>query len=757
MAKKSVRRVAPPSVKQAAKKAATSQRPNWLMMVYMQAGDTPGLDAVAVHDLREMERGVNENVEVIVQMNRNWPDAPLRFHIARRGSQVITRPLPAASQNTNMGTKEALGEFLKIARRHDAKRYCLVLWGHAYGLGFGRDHDDALTLENLRKALSSQNGKKLDLLGANACAMSYAEAAYELRGATEYLVASEIAVPLAGWPYETILKCITKDTTSEQLGTVIADAYVSHFNSSLGGERVAMTLSCPPRAVELKEDLTTLADALHAAVRSGGTASQRLMHLRSAFRTTAFGDVRPVIDLKSLCEEIGDLCDDLKVLEGKVLTDLKNAADRLKRFVTPQREETVRFVSTVPPVTPQNRTRKESLPFVVFHKRHSDLDGLHGMGIFAPFVSTDNDLRRLGLLNKNGHNRRGNHDNEKDGRSQYEHLELVMGTNWPRLVYDDLRQEISAETLSGLDQVGIVRPADRSAVANMFASIDGAFQKLSRSVAVSRERLRRILEKKANGRSTRNDGWSGTVVGRLRSLRLQEQDIEAWWGGLAKEGNGNNGQLSAVAKKQVAPGLDEMISSFDKVERALAALVKGTRNSLIHSQFGLGPPKDTGTMGPPKDTGTMGPPKDTGTMGPPKDTGTMGPPKDTGTMGPPKDTGTMGPNGQTMVELTGLFRTVADAMLQLQAATRTVERATAAALTGASRSYVSKNDRDYAALTPALQAFDALDETCELARATVMRVLSDPTYGLGPGLELSVADRQTLADLGGVTTRQLGL
>ena len=53
-------------------------------------------------------------------------------------------------------------------------------------------------------------------------------------------------------------------------------------------------------------------------------------------------------------------------------------------------------------------------------------------------------------------------------------------------------------------------------------------------------------------------------------------------------------------------------------------------------------------------------------MGPPKDTGTMGPPKDTGTMGPPKDTGTMGPNGQAMLELTGLFRTVADAMLQLQ-------------------------------------------------------------------------------------------
>ena len=234
MAKKSVRKVSPPSVKQPARKAATKRRPNWLMMVYMQAGDTPGLDAVAVRDLREMERGVNENVEVIVQMNRNWPDAPLRFHIARTGSGVLTNPLGAAPPDTIMGTMEALADFLTIARKYPAQRYCLVLWGHAYGLGFGRDHDEALTLDDLRKALRSQNGKKLELLGANACAMSYAEAAYELREATDYLVASEIAVPLAGWPYETILKSITQKTTSEQLGTVITDAYVSHFNSSLG-------------------------------------------------------------------------------------------------------------------------------------------------------------------------------------------------------------------------------------------------------------------------------------------------------------------------------------------------------------------------------------------------------------------------------------------------------------------------------------------------------------------------------------------
>ena len=230
------------------------------------------------------------------------------YFISRgQNTGVLTNPLGAAPPDTNMGTMEALADFLTIARKYPAQRYCLVLWGHAYGLGFGRDHDEALTLDDLRKALRSQNGKKLELLGANACAMSYAEAAYELREATDYLVASEIAVPLAGWPYETILKSITQKTTSEQLGTVITDAYVSHFNSSLGGERVAMTLSRPPRADKPADTSVSARRRARRGARSGRTASQRLMHLRTAFRTTAAGDVRPVIDLKSLCNEIEDL------------------------------------------------------------------------------------------------------------------------------------------------------------------------------------------------------------------------------------------------------------------------------------------------------------------------------------------------------------------------------------------------------------------------------------------------------------------
>ncbi len=60
-----------------------------------------------------------------------------------------------------------------VLQRYPAERYALVLWGHAYGLGFGRDHGDPMRLTELRLALehfasqaAEEKGpsRKLDLL-----------------------------------------------------------------------------------------------------------------------------------------------------------------------------------------------------------------------------------------------------------------------------------------------------------------------------------------------------------------------------------------------------------------------------------------------------------------------------------------------------------------------------------------------------------------------------------------------------------------
>ena len=69
----------------------------WTVMVYMAANKNADLDAIAVQDLREMERGANDSAHVVVQINRAWPDSFQRYEVRgarngqRRGSSFFLR------------------------------------------------------------------------------------------------------------------------------------------------------------------------------------------------------------------------------------------------------------------------------------------------------------------------------------------------------------------------------------------------------------------------------------------------------------------------------------------------------------------------------------------------------------------------------------------------------------------------------------------------------------------------------------------
>ena len=136
----------------------------WTVMVYMVAGNDAELDAVAVKDLREMERGVgskpddSKDLHVVAQINRAWPDTPQRYEVRRsaHSKRVESVLCDVDVQTDNMGEGATLERFLKWApAKFPAEHYLLVLWGHGYGLGFGRDHGDPLTLNELTAALKT--------------------------------------------------------------------------------------------------------------------------------------------------------------------------------------------------------------------------------------------------------------------------------------------------------------------------------------------------------------------------------------------------------------------------------------------------------------------------------------------------------------------------------------------------------------------------------------------------------------------------
>ncbi len=786
---------------------ATDNPQKWTVMVYMAAQDSAELDEHAVRDLREMERvGSSETVNVVVQINRPWPGRPQRYKVLKGTSELDSKAIVC----TEMGKPGTLKEFLLWALdRHPADHYFLVLWGHAYGLGFGRDHDDPLTLDELktvlsefRKARPTNRGQHqaLDLLGANACAMSYAEAAYELRDQVQYLVASQIAVPFAGWPYASILKRIMPTTGPEDLGKAVIDSYVNHFGASSAGDSVAMTLLNIGAVKPLKDLVEALAGRISDAIGSNTPFDiNRLAHVRTAFFATAAGDVRPLIDLYDLSEELKSLCDDLKVLEGEMheeVDKLKVAADALLNFVRPAREETESFATSNPHLPPAGEEAAASSkraadlpPLVVFHKRHPDLDGLHGLGIFTPFVTDEQALKRLGLIERTD-------GTPTPGQDLYTKLDLVRGTIWPRLVFEDLRQELSPEIVEDVEVAGTTTRADRSAITQMLISVDSAFNKFDRMLAATKERAEQGLNAAQDRSREQTQATPAGLVARFRLLRLF-QPVHAR--AVLKENSAPDTLVSSRvaagaalpttpvnAQSDKEPATDKVVEALRRLETAVGEIERTTRRAMTHATFGLGPPLCAkpglgdpflkSGLGDPFLKSGLGDPFLKSGLGDPFLKSGLGDPFLKSGLGDPFLKSGLGDPflksglGAVVASLAAdplsptrnvvfLFALVGTALGELEQAVAEVEGTAAMVLAEQLEGpAVDLKLQLEVCRARIVSAFRILEAASNTARRTLRRVLADPVYGLGPGLrDVGLEQRQELADAGGLSSRNLVL
>jgi hypothetical protein len=763
----------------------------WTVMVYMAAGDGADLDTHAINDLLEMERAkVGSDVNVVVQINRYWPSKPQRYRIAASGTVLVRAdvvagepildgdPRPVDAGDASMGAGDTLSNFMRWARHYyPADRYFLVLWGHSYGLGFGRDHGDPMTLRELRQALRSfgtSSHPKLDLLGANACAISYVEAAYELRDYVHYLVASEIAVPLVGWPYDAILGSLSRllatpdtDVDPPTLGQLVADQYVTQFKSAANGECVAMTLLDLGAAGDVAACIGRLTDALIAA--TDGTdkgAGERRAQIRTAFLSTASGDVRPLIDLQDLADRLNDMCGDLEVLAPHSSLDaIRTEARKLKKLLEPR--------------MPTREPAQAEPAFVAMTTPSEALEGLNGVGVFAPFVTDDRDLKRLGF----------DAATPETGRQAYEDLLLMKlpGNKWAELVFDRLRNSLPDAVLAGIESSGAAGPAERSAVMQMLASVDSTFDALDRRILATRARVLALMPVAATGTMTTLDAVAFNMLGKMKLVRHADVDK------MLKESVAAlptaRGVGSASTSTTAPPWSGQTLATSDDVKQAATAFVglegvigrteRTVRRTLTNGTFGLGPglgrDKDgllgrdkDGLLGRDKD-GLLGRDKD-GLLGRDKD-GLLGRDKD-GLLGRDKD-GLLGRDKDGLLGLAAALAAepspgavIADLFLQVGVSLKALENAGADVETLATKALLAPGGvQAFEALSTVTlakarleRAFQELSEASADARLTLRRVVTHPTYGIGPGpREVTVSDRQEFARAGGLSSADLAL
>jgi hypothetical protein len=283
-------------------KIQQSGNAKWTFMVYM-AGDN-NLDGAALRDIAEMAKaGSTKDVHVLVQLDRLEDQKTRRFRITQGGG--FKTDCIESFGDTNTGDPQVLYSFVKwAADNYPADRYALILWNHGSGWwedakSRATDHagkkqrqplfrhnlpqthrsicyddtsgGDALDNRELRVVLAgicALLGRKIDLLGMDACLMNMVEVAWQLRESVNMIVGSEIEEPFDGWPYSEILSRLTARPRQDSaaLARWIVKSYLASYQGK--GETVTQSAIDASRISDVVNRLDALASALIAALNT---------------------------------------------------------------------------------------------------------------------------------------------------------------------------------------------------------------------------------------------------------------------------------------------------------------------------------------------------------------------------------------------------------------------------------------------------------------------------------------------------------
>lgn len=251
-----------------------SKKKSWNFMVYITSNNS--LFPFSELNLKQMEQvGSNKNINIIVQQDVYGKPESKRIYVEKNKQKEIERVTTAPESIS--GTQESLYSFAQWAiNKYPAEHQALILWDHGSGivdpniwktifkfnpLGlykinpttglfelnrdlinkrgicFNEIFEVYLTNQNLKGTLAkiSTNllgGKKLDIVGMDACNMAMLEVGAQIKDYVKYMVGSEETEPGTGWNYKKVLSPLkTRVLTPKELSVNIVDAYQSHYEN----------------------------------------------------------------------------------------------------------------------------------------------------------------------------------------------------------------------------------------------------------------------------------------------------------------------------------------------------------------------------------------------------------------------------------------------------------------------------------------------------------------------------------------------
>ena len=233
--------------------AGTPQPKAWTILVYLNGHND--LDKFGEEDINEMEVvGSTAQTNLVVQwasLENSERTRRLFIQQDTKPSQV-TSPVVQSLPRVDMGDYRSLIDFAQWGiQNYPAEKYFLIIWNH--GGGWHRQELSPLDiswddfskklirteeLSLVTGALKKTLGRKLDILGFDACLMGMAEILSEIHEDVDLVVASQEVEPGTGWPYDHFLKSLspTSPTPPRVLTSNLVEEYIRSYSGGSQGE-----------------------------------------------------------------------------------------------------------------------------------------------------------------------------------------------------------------------------------------------------------------------------------------------------------------------------------------------------------------------------------------------------------------------------------------------------------------------------------------------------------------------------------------
>jgi Clostripain family len=343
-----------------------ANRRAWTVAVWV-AGDN-NLDSFGAKDLTELKKvGSSDEIAVVAQFDRAGPAQHTRRYVLRPKTTLDADAVDDLGETDTGDPKVAIDFFSWAFRKWPSEKVLAVIWNHGSGIdetdiyarergrglargrvrsiassGYRRSlfsttvdaavadaadggdrgiaYDDAARdfldnreLARVLKKASAAAGRKIDILGFDACLMNMVEVAYQLKDSVDVIVGSEEVEPGNGWPYDLNLAVLAKSpgATAREVAPKLVANYVKSYRRS--GEAVTQSAVDVARVEGVAKAASAVADACIPILDdpAGFAHVSRAAKNAQRYETKDFAD-------------LGDLC--ARLAEGATTPQLGDAA-----------------------------------------------------------------------------------------------------------------------------------------------------------------------------------------------------------------------------------------------------------------------------------------------------------------------------------------------------------------------------------------------------------------------------------------------